>query len=64
MYLVPSNNGLFFGKVVRIDMRDFKKLADKQQEHAATLAEQRADDGDDEEQFDGTSRTILNLRCC
>ena len=30
---------LFFGKVVRIDMRDFKKLADKQQEHAATLAE-------------------------
>jgi len=29
-YLVPYSNGVFFGKLVRVDMRDFSELARKQ----------------------------------
>ena len=53
-YMVPYSNGLaYFGKVVRVDMRDFDALSDKQSAHAALLAEQRKDDEEREYDYAG-----------
>ena len=38
-YLVPYSNGVFFGKLVRIDMRDFEALADKQAKARAAVSD-------------------------